>query len=85
MLHVRHTFQHIFVGYFSQQRREITKFEILTTPLAYHKSEPFILYSYSETARTNLITFRILRPHCATKTKWKNREKLTMVQSSVLS
>ena len=35
VLHARHAFQHIFLIYSSQLRREITKFEVSTATRAY--------------------------------------------------
>ena len=49
---------------------EITKFELLTTTLAY-ECKPVIRYYYSEIAGTSHILF----PHCTTRTRWNNGER----------
>ena len=63
-----------------QQQREITKFEVLMTTRA-HKCVSIILYFYSETALTNTnFVLGYFAQHCTTRTRWPNREKLTIVQ-----
>ena len=80
-LHIRHTFQHIFVWYSTQLQLEITKFDVLTIKWAYmYRCESFGFYFHSETTRPK---FWILRPYCTMQMRWPNHEKLTILQSYI--